>query len=158
MQDTQRAENDPLPPASQGAAPEDAKPAAAGELPPLFRVGVILIAGKAILWLGLLCLGWVALAIGISIGLTEARGDEEVGLVIGGVVGTAVLAALALFQVIVLALSLKAWRAGRPWVYALMVLAVLNLASGNPIGIAVGVVALIGCVQVLDRNGARPLG
>jgi hypothetical protein len=149
MQDTARPADAPAP-----AAPSSTPPAA-DERPALFSVGVLLIGGKALLWLFLLCLGWLALAIGIAIGMSQADGDDELlALGLGGAIGTLVIAAFGLFQLVVLLLAVKAWNGRRPWVYVLMALAVLNVASGNPIGIAVGVVALIGCVQIIDR--ARP--
>jgi hypothetical protein len=148
MQDTARPEEPPIPPPTRGAPTQSAAP---DEHPALYRVGVILIAGKALLWLLLLCVGWLAMAVGVVIGMAEAHGDDAFGFLIGGVIGTFVMAAIGVFQIVVLFLALKAWSGRRPWVYVLMALAVLNVASGGPIGIAVGVVALIGCVQVLDR-------
>lgn len=147
MQDT--TQEPPIPPAQPGAPTQP--PAAPEEHPALYRVGAILIAGKALLWLVLLCIGWLAMGVGVAIGMAEAHGDDAFGFLIAGVVGTFVMAAIGLFQVLVLFLAIKAWSGRRPWVYVLMALAVLNVASGGPIGIAVGVVALIGCVQVLDR-------
>lgn len=151
MHDTARPEEPPIPPAQPGAPTQ---PPATDEHPALYRVGAILIAGKALLWLLLLCVGWLALAVGVGIGMAEAHGDDAIGIGIAGVIGTLVMAAIGLFQILVLFLAIKAWSGRRPWVYVLMALAVLNVASGGPIGIAVGVVALIGCVQVLDRPRA----
>ena len=55
------------------------------------------------------------------------------------------------FGVASLLVSYKAWALSRPWVWALLALGVLSFAT-MPWGVIVGVLTIVGVVQVIDRT------
>ena len=119
--------------------------------PTMFTVGVALTAAQAVLVILLVGAGFLASTLGLSIGAFAAEGEAWIPLAaIGG--GLALLFAALLFvNVALLYVCWRAWEGSSGWIIALMVLSGFHALAGGPFAAIVGVVTLVGCVQLREQ-------
>jgi hypothetical protein len=119
----------------------------------MLQVGIVLTVLKAAFYVALLLFLGPLLAIFGAIGVSEAHGDEAIGIVALVGLGEVVLLFMGLFQIAVLVVCAMAWRSGKPvWLWSLVALSALSFLQGDCFSVVIGVIAIVGAVQALDRR------
>ncbi|MDP6838593.1 MAG: hypothetical protein QF724_06615 [Planctomycetota bacterium] len=133
-------------------APKTQATAADAALPPALQVGLVLTALKSAFYIALCFFIGALLALFGGIGATEARGDDAVAVVVLVGLGEIALMFIGLLQVAVLFVCAMAWRSRNPlWLWCLIGLSALGFLHGDCFSVVIGVVAIVGAVQSLDR-------
>jgi len=119
--------------------------------PTMFTVGVGLTAAQAVLVILVVGVGFLASTLGLSLGAIMAKGEAWIPLAaLGG--GLALFFSALLFvNLALLYVCWQAWEGGSGWIVALMVLSGFHALAGGPFAAVVGVITLVGCVQLREQ-------